>query len=74
MFYDHHVQALDIDLEEEGKRIFAPTHRPQVVLLRLGTPTTPLTRVIEQFYRPSDTLYNEVVHWTPKQTIDHDSQ
>lgn len=74
LFYDHHVEALDIDLAEEGQGMFANKRRPQVVLLRLGTPITPLTGIVEQYYSPNDTLFNEVVLWTPKKTINDGSQ
>ena len=58
LFYDHHVRALEIDLEQEANRILQQD--PRFVLLRTDHPHTALTDIIYDNYTITDTLLNEV--------------
>ena len=58
LFYEHHVNALEIDLEEEGRKIL--DQNPRFVLLRPDHPHNQLTDMIYQDYTIIDTLLEKV--------------
>jgi 4-amino-4-deoxy-L-arabinose transferase-like glycosyltransferase len=66
LFYDHHVRALDIDLQAEAAKILNPAALPAVVLLRTEHPDNALTAAIFDRYILRDTLPDKVLLFTPK--------
>lgn len=58
LFYDHHVSALEIDLQEEAQKIL--DQNPRFVLLRTDHPHNKLTELIYENYTITDTLPDKV--------------
>ncbi|WP_367388531.1 ArnT family glycosyltransferase [Lewinella sp. LCG006] len=58
LFYDHHVEALEIDLTKEAKRIL--DQHPRFILLRTDHPHNLLTNSIYERYEITDTLPDKV--------------
>jgi 4-amino-4-deoxy-L-arabinose transferase-like glycosyltransferase len=64
LFYEHHIEALSIDLATETERILA--QRPDWITLRTAGHQNLLTRRIAEQYVPRDTLLDgQVVIWVP---------
>lgn len=68
LFYEHHVSALEIDLEQEGQNILA--QNPRFVLLRTDHPHNKLTDLIYSHYTIIDTLPDKV--WLLEKLSDHE--
>lgn len=64
LFYDHHISALEVDLEEEASKILA--QHPRFVLLRTDHPHNTLTSLIYERYQITDTLPDKVWLLEPK--------
>lgn len=64
LFYDHHINALEVDLEKEATRILA--QNPRFVLLRTDHPHNALTNLIYERYLITDTLPDKVWLLEPK--------
>lgn len=60
LFYDHHIEALEIDIEAETERILEG-HHPRYVLLRTDYPVNYLSTAIMDRYTVIDTLVNKVL-------------
>ncbi|MEL6655130.1 MAG: glycosyltransferase family 39 protein [Bacteroidota bacterium] len=58
LFYEHHVNALEIDLEQEAQNILRQD--PRFVLLRTDHPHNKLTDLIYDQYTVTDTLLDKV--------------
>ncbi|MGH1435964.1 MAG: ArnT family glycosyltransferase [Lewinella sp.] len=58
LFYEHHVNALEIDLAEEAQHILA--QQPRYILLRTDHPHNVLTNSIYKRYEITDTLPDKV--------------
>lgn len=66
LFYPHHVEALEIDLDKEADRILS--QNPRFILLRPDHPRNRLTDIIYNQYIVSDTLLNDKVLVLEKRT------
>jgi 4-amino-4-deoxy-L-arabinose transferase-like glycosyltransferase len=64
LFYEHHAEALEIDLEREAANILA--QHPRYVLLRTVYPDNALTKSIFTHYQITDTLPDKVLLLEPK--------
>ncbi len=59
LLYDHHIEALAIDLERETRNLI-DKRQPRFVLLRAGSPDNHLTQAIYNNYIIQDTLPDRV--------------
>ncbi len=58
LYYDHHVAALELDLEHEAQQIL--DHNPRFALLRTDHPHNQLTDIIYENFTIIDTLLDKV--------------
>ena len=65
LFYDHHVNALGIDLQEVAENIVDDA-QPEFILLRHDHPKNQLTDYIYEHYKVTEELPDDVWLLEPK--------